>query len=85
MATTVATGVQYSGIWNISSQANAKGAGTWPSQPVPYLYGWGSNNFGQLGLGNTTDYSSPKQIGLLTSWSKIAVGGGSLGNFVASI
>ena len=32
------------------------------------------NNNGQLGLGNTTYYSSPKQVGALTTWSKIACG-----------
>ena len=32
------------------------------------LWGWGRNNYGNLGLGNTTNYSSPKQIGALTTW-----------------
>jgi alpha-tubulin suppressor-like RCC1 family protein len=116
------TGVQYSGIWNISSQANAKAAGTWPIAVDSGVYGfgintagcvfgsttpiltptlidgsgwltvaaglyqsggikstgtlwsWGLNNNGQLGIGNTTNYSSPKQVGALTTWSKIAVG-----------
>ena len=36
------------------------------------LWTWGYNGFGQLGLGNTTNYSSPKQVGALTNWSKIA-------------
>jgi alpha-tubulin suppressor-like RCC1 family protein len=35
------------------------------------LWSWGYNNYGQLGLGNTTNYSSPKQVGALTTWSKI--------------
>jgi alpha-tubulin suppressor-like RCC1 family protein len=35
------------------------------------LWTWGSNNYGQLGLGNTTNYSSPKQVGALTNWSKV--------------
>jgi alpha-tubulin suppressor-like RCC1 family protein len=38
------------------------------------LWTWGQNNYGQLGLGNTTDYSSPKQVGALTNWSKLGVG-----------
>ena len=38
------------------------------------LWGWGKNNFAQLGLNNTTDYSSPVQVGALTNWSKIAAG-----------
>ena len=57
------------------NQVNAAlAAGTWPVPPVE-LYSWGKNNFGQLGLGNTTYYSSPKQIGSLTTWLEIAAGG----------
>jgi alpha-tubulin suppressor-like RCC1 family protein len=33
------------------------------------LWTWGLNSFGQLGIGNTTDYSSPKQVGALTNWT----------------
>jgi alpha-tubulin suppressor-like RCC1 family protein len=41
------------------------------------LWAWGSAApFGQLGLGNTTSYSSPKQVGALTNWSTIAVNDG---------
>jgi alpha-tubulin suppressor-like RCC1 family protein len=39
-----------------------------------YLYSWGANQNGQLGLNNLTYYSSPKQVGSLTSWSFIAPG-----------
>jgi alpha-tubulin suppressor-like RCC1 family protein len=35
------------------------------------LWSWGKNDAGQLGLGNTTNYSSPKQIGILTNWSTV--------------
>lgn len=38
------------------------------------LWTWGRNTLGQLGLGNTTNYSSPKQVGSLTNWAKIAGG-----------
>ena len=38
------------------------------------LWTWGQNAFGVLGLGNTTYYSSPKQIGVLTNWSKVSPG-----------
>jgi len=65
---------QYSGIWNLSSQANAKAAGTWPTQPAPYLYAWGYNASGQLGLNNVTTYSSPKQIGTDAAWKSISAG-----------
>jgi alpha-tubulin suppressor-like RCC1 family protein len=36
------------------------------------MWTWGENNYGQLGLGNTTGYSSPKQVGSLTNWLNIA-------------
>lgn len=64
MAVTIVSGVQYSGIWNLSSQANAKSAGTWPVPPPPsgILYTWGAGG-AVLGLGNATSYSSPKQVG----------------------
>jgi alpha-tubulin suppressor-like RCC1 family protein len=38
------------------------------------LFSWGYNNNGQLGIGNTTSYSSPKQVGALTNWLKISSG-----------
>jgi alpha-tubulin suppressor-like RCC1 family protein len=38
------------------------------------LWSWGRNNRGQLGVGNTTSYSSPVQIGVLTTWDKFAAG-----------
>ena len=39
------------------------------------LWAWGSNSQGQLGQGNTTSYSSPKQVGALTDWSKVVMCG----------
>jgi len=36
------------------------------------LWMWGRNDYGQLGLGNGTEYSSPKQVGLLTNWLSVA-------------
>ena len=38
------------------------------------LWGWGINGNGQLGLGNTTNYSSPVQVGSLTNWNQVACG-----------
>jgi len=72
MATTIVSGVQYSGLWTRSQQLQAIGAGTWTD--VPFFYAWGDGAQGRLGLGNTTWYSSPKQVGLLTTWSKAYAG-----------
>jgi alpha-tubulin suppressor-like RCC1 family protein len=41
------------------------------------LWAWGTNAYGQLGLNNRTYYSSPKQVGSLTTWAKIRSGDGS--------
>ena len=43
-------------------------------------FSWGRNDFGHMGIGNTTNYSSPKQIGALTDWSIVSA---SDANFVA--
>ncbi len=43
------------------------------------LWTWGYGGNGVLGLGNTTGYSSPKQVGALTTWSKVSSGGYSIG------
>jgi alpha-tubulin suppressor-like RCC1 family protein len=75
----ITTGVQYSGIWNLSSQANAKALGTWPAAyNTVSLFSWGANPSGNLGLGNTTYYSSPKQVGS-SAWATISAG--APGNF----
>ena len=38
------------------------------------LFAWGYNNYGQLGTGNQTSYSSPVQVGSLTDWNQISAG-----------
>ena len=41
------------------------------------LYTWGENNFGQLGIGNTTNQNSPQKVSLpagVTSWTAVAAG-----------
>ena len=38
------------------------------------LWTWGWNGSGQLGLGDTTDRSSPTQVGSLTDWAAVASG-----------
>ena len=42
------------------------------------LWSWGLNHYGQLGIGNTTDRSSPVQVGALTTWSKLSINGDTL-------
>ena len=36
------------------------------------LYTWGENSQGQLGHGNTTNLSSPVQVGSLSDWSIVS-------------
>jgi alpha-tubulin suppressor-like RCC1 family protein len=38
------------------------------------LWTWGTNNKGQLGLGDATGYSSPVQVGALTNWFAFSSG-----------
>ena len=66
---------RYSGGWLQSGGFNPVVAPT-PSSPVYtyYLYDWGNNIYGQLGLGFNGNYSSPIQVGALTTWSQIAFG-----------
>jgi len=49
---------------------------TQPGGPQPYLWSWGNNGSGSLGLGNLTYYSSPKQVGSLGTWTKVFAGYG---------
>jgi alpha-tubulin suppressor-like RCC1 family protein len=51
----------------------AVAAGTWTGQPQ--LFAWGRNSYGQLGLGNTANRSSPVQIGALDTWHEASAGG----------
>lgn len=53
------------------------------SGPQYKLYAWGYNASGQLGLGNTTDRSSPVQVGSLTNWNgEISHGGQGFSHFI---
>ena len=48
-----------------------------PPPPTPlttYLWAWGHNQYGKLGLGDTTNRSSPTQLGAETNWSKVSAG-----------
>jgi alpha-tubulin suppressor-like RCC1 family protein len=39
--------------------------------PSKYLWSWGKNSYGSLGLGDTANRSSPAQVGESTTWSAI--------------
>ncbi len=41
------------------------------------LWAWGSNDYGQLGLGHTTSQTTPVQVGAATDWDRLVPG---LGN-----
>tara|TARA_R100001015_G_C4603614_1_gene158587 strand:+ start:47 stop:1294 length:1248 start_codon:yes stop_codon:yes gene_type:complete len=41
------------------------------------LWMWGNGGYGQLGLNNTTNYSSPKQVGTNTDWWQLKCGANS--------
>ena len=65
---------QYSGKWNLQTQGQALGAGTWTGIATGELWGWGYGSTGALGQGNTTNYSSPVQVGALTDWASVSTG-----------
>jgi alpha-tubulin suppressor-like RCC1 family protein len=64
--------------WSKACTGGNSYSGTLAVKTNGTLWAWGNNNnwyggeIGNLGLGNTTNYSSPKQIGSLTTWAKIA-------------
>lgn len=80
--------VNYSSPRQVGSLTNwTKNTGSYPQFGMGIktdgtLWTWGRNTYGQLGLGNITSYSSPKQVGSLTNWLSIASGYGSNGAFV---
>ena len=48
-------------------------SGVWAVKTDGTLWAWGLNDYGQLGLGDTTNRSSPVQVGSLTDW-KVTTG-----------
>lgn len=57
--------------WRSVSKDTTGGAGVLAVKTDNTAWAWGSNPYGGLGLGDTTTYSSPVQIGALTNWSVI--------------
>ena len=64
-----------SGIWTLDQVADYEKQGLWPKLVTPKTqWGAGQNTYGQLGTGDTTIYSSPKQVGALTDWLSVSCG-----------
>ena len=64
-----------SGIWTLDQAADYEKQGLWPKPILDReLYTWGSGSSGALGQNNTTNYSSPVQVGALITWEAITQG-----------
>ena len=64
-----------SGAWTLQTQLQYAGVDGWPKPLIPrQLWSWGYNVYGMLGLGNTTSYNSPMQVGALTNWLSVSCG-----------
>ena len=60
-----------SGIWTLDQAADYTKQGLWPLPVQPkQAWGWGKNTYGQLGLGDSTNKTSPLQVGALTDWQR---------------
>ena len=59
-------------IWTQVSTSNSYN--TIALQSNGTLWTWGNNSFGQLGLGDVTQRSSPVQVGALNTWTQVGCG-----------
>jgi alpha-tubulin suppressor-like RCC1 family protein len=59
----------------LANQINAAGMAAIKTDGT--LWAWGANGNGRLGLGDTTNRSSPVQVGALTNWKEVTAGGAS--------
>ena len=66
--------VQIGALTNWSQITSGNTQGTYAIKTDGTLWSWGKGAFGRLGLGNTTYYSSPKQVGSLTNWLSVSAG-----------
>jgi alpha-tubulin suppressor-like RCC1 family protein len=59
--------------WIAVSQGGQDTCGIRGSSGSGALYCWGGNFNGELGLGNSTSYTTPQQVGTDTTWTAISV------------
>ncbi len=70
---------------NVFTQVTTAGINTWSMVSLGTsfmagiktdgtLWAWGLNTSGQLGLGNTTEFTSPQKVGTDTDWIQVACG-----------
>jgi alpha-tubulin suppressor-like RCC1 family protein len=52
----------------------AVGYAHWTGVRNGTLFTCGESSSGAMGLGNTSSYNSPKQVGSLSTWAKVANG-----------
>ena len=65
-----------SGVWTLADVLTNRKIGIWPTPVLPRsLWTWGLNSSGQLGSNTVVDRSSPVQVGALTTWAQVSVGG----------
>jgi alpha-tubulin suppressor-like RCC1 family protein len=80
--TSVSSPVQVGSLTNwkfIYASPGSQGASCLAIKTDGTLWAWGNGISGQLGINNTTYYSSPVQVGSLTTWkSVVAVDGSAL-------
>ena len=76
-APTDGEGGSTSGIWDIDNVFQEEGGSTWPKvtrQGGLFAWGYNSSQGGVLGQSDSTNRSSPIQVGALTTWLKAAMG-----------
>lgn len=69
------TPIQVGSLTDWASVSTGGGLQTIAVKTDGTLWAWGQNSQGQLGLGDTVTRSSPVQVGSLTDWTSVSIGG----------
>lgn len=72
----VGTASDWGFIHVVRTDSDSHCVGFRSSSPLFNLYIWGNNLYGQLGLGDTTNRSSPVQLGSNSDWWMVSMGYG---------